>query len=39
VPWWSQLANNADKYIDWWNGSRIIVFDNAKDQPMLHPSS
>jgi hypothetical protein len=29
VPWWSQLANNPDPYIDWWNGSRIIIFDNA----------
>lgn len=29
VPWWSQLENNADKYIDWWNGGRIYVFDDA----------
>jgi hypothetical protein len=31
VPWYTQLnasANNVDQYADWWNGGRIILFDN-----------
>ncbi len=35
VPWWSkQIASAADRYIDWWRGGRVIIFDDktAKDE-------
>ena len=28
VPWYSALTGDPDKYVDWWNGGRIIIFDN-----------
>jgi hypothetical protein len=28
VPWFSKLLNDSDQYADWWNGGRIVVFDN-----------
>jgi hypothetical protein len=29
VPWWSRGASNApDKYVDWWNGARVYIFDD-----------
>jgi hypothetical protein len=28
VPWFSKLLNDTDQYADWWNGGRMIVFDN-----------
>ena len=31
LPWWSMPADNsanADKYIDWWRGGRIYLFDD-----------
>jgi hypothetical protein len=29
VPWWSRgVANAADKYVDWWNGARVYIFDD-----------
>ena len=28
VPWYSALTADPDKYVDWWNGGRIIIFDN-----------
>jgi hypothetical protein len=29
VPWWSKGAPNApDKYVDWWNGARVYIFDD-----------
>jgi hypothetical protein len=27
VPWVSKLMNDPDEYADWWNGSRIDIFD------------
>jgi hypothetical protein len=27
VPWWSELENDPDKYVDWYNGGRIYFFD------------
>ncbi len=29
VPWWSkQTATAQDRYIDWWRGGRVIIFDD-----------
>lgn len=28
VPWYSTLLNDPDPYADWWNGGRIVIFDN-----------
>jgi|GEM_PF-2687904 len=30
VPWWSKrkVSDKGDKYIDWWRGARVIVFDD-----------
>lgn len=29
VPWWSkQTAAAEDRYIDWWRGGRVIIFDD-----------
>ena len=50
VPWYSELDNDDDPYIDWYNGGRIIIFDSAaalnaaheadKDSPLsLTPES
>jgi hypothetical protein len=32
VPWWSELKDDPDKnkYVDWYNGGRVIIFDNKK---------
>jgi hypothetical protein len=39
LPWWSHLPAdrdpNADKYVDWWRGGRIYIFD---DQTALNDS-
>lgn len=38
LPWWSQPndpAIGADKYVDWWRGGRIYIFD---DQTALNDS-
>lgn len=28
VPWWSKRTNSEDRYIDWWRGARVIIFDD-----------
>ena len=29
VPWWSKGApGEPDKYVDWWNGARVYIFDD-----------
>lgn len=30
VPWWSkrQVSAKGDRYIDWWRGARVIIFDD-----------
>ncbi|MEJ8571727.1 hypothetical protein [Microbaculum marinum] len=29
LPWWSKRTDNApDRYIDWWRGARVIIFDD-----------
>jgi len=30
VPWWSkrQKSDKGDRYIDWWRGARVIIFDD-----------
>jgi len=29
VPWWSRGApGEPDKYVDWWNGARVYIFDD-----------
>jgi hypothetical protein len=28
VPWYSELTNDTDQYIDWYNGCRIYFFDS-----------
>ena len=36
LPWWSQPAGRVtDKYVDWWRGGRIYIFD---DQTALNDS-
>ncbi len=27
IPWYSKLENDDDKYADWYNGGRIVLFD------------
>jgi hypothetical protein len=29
VPWYSELTNDNDRYIDWFNGGRVFLFDSA----------
>jgi hypothetical protein len=36
VPWYSELTNDDDQYIDWYNGGRIIVFDSAAALSAAH---
>ncbi|MEJ8571728.1 hypothetical protein [Microbaculum marinum] len=29
VPWWSKLHHSeTDRYVDWWRGARVILFDD-----------
>ncbi len=28
LPWWSKQTTAADKYIDWWRGGRVLMFDD-----------
>jgi hypothetical protein len=44
VPWWSKRAGATnDKYVDWWRGGRVILFDDktafmeAYNQQAAHP--
>ena len=49
VPWYSQLSQDVDQFIDWYNGGRIYIFDSAaalstahkadKDSPLSLTSS
>ena len=49
VPWYSQLSQDVDQFIDWYNGGRIYIFDSAaalstahkayKDSPLSFTSS
>jgi hypothetical protein len=36
VPWYSELTNDDDQYIDWYNGGRIIIFDSAAALSAAH---
>jgi hypothetical protein len=28
LPWWSKQTTAADRYVDWWRGGRVILFDD-----------
>ena len=36
VPWYSELTNDDDRYIDWYNGCRIYIFDSAAALSAAH---
>lgn len=36
VPWYSTLQNDPDPYADWWNGGRIVIFDNQQAIEAAH---
>jgi hypothetical protein len=36
VPWYSELTNDTDRYIDWYNGCRINFFDSAEALSAAH---
>ena len=36
VPWYSEIINDDDQYIDWYNGCRIYIFDSAAALSAAH---
>jgi hypothetical protein len=36
VPWYSDLTNDNDRYIDWYNGCRVYFFDSAEALKAAH---
>jgi hypothetical protein len=36
VPWYSELTNDNDRYIDWYNGCRVYFFDSAEALKAAH---
>ena len=36
VPWYSELVNDTDRYIDWYNGGRVFLFDSAEALNAAH---
>jgi hypothetical protein len=36
VPWYSQLRNDTDTYVDWYNGGRVVIFDSKQALDAAH---